>query len=274
VFRQLADHLRNAILSGELGPGEKLPSERAVMDEAAVARGTVRDAVQSLRTEGLVDVEHGRGAFVRQRPPVRRVAYDRFVRRRRQGNGAVHFAGAAGEGSGAEEEVLSAGRQLVPEEIAERLRVPAHADVLVRRSRYLEDGGPVAVATSYEPCERAPWTTGEGTGRGGAGHAGDHVPRLAGEVPRLAGEVPRLAGEVPRLAGEVPRLAGEVSRLAEEVTARMPSPEEARALRLSVGVPVLVVFRTAYAKGDEPLEVCHTVMAADRFVLDYELPVR
>jgi GntR family transcriptional regulator len=54
----------------------------------------------------------------------------------------------------------------------------------------------------------------------------------------------------------------------------MPLPEEARALRLPAGVPVFVLIRVAYDVEDKPVEVCDTVMAADRYVLSYELPAR
>jgi len=54
----------------------------------------------------------------------------------------------------------------------------------------------------------------------------------------------------------------------------MPLPEEVRALRLPAGVPVFVLIRVAYDAGDRPVEVCDTVMAADRYVLSYELPAR
>ena len=40
------------------------------------------------------------------------------------------------------------------------------------------------------------------------------------------------------------------------------------------GVPVIVVVRVAYDLEDRPVEVCDTVMAADRYVLSYELPAR
>jgi GntR family transcriptional regulator len=54
----------------------------------------------------------------------------------------------------------------------------------------------------------------------------------------------------------------------------MPLPEEARALQLPPGVPVFVLVRVAYDSEDRPVEVCDTVMAADRYVLSYELPAR
>ncbi|BFU42887.1 hypothetical protein KRMM14A1004_11240 [Krasilnikovia sp. MM14-A1004] len=65
VFRQLADLLRDRITSGELGPGEPLPSELRLAQEYGLSRTTVRQAIGQLRTEGLVTVERPRGTFVR-----------------------------------------------------------------------------------------------------------------------------------------------------------------------------------------------------------------
>ncbi|MDP8929987.1 MAG: UTRA domain-containing protein, partial [Actinomycetota bacterium] len=58
----------------------------------------------------------------------------------------------------------------------------------------------------------------------------------------------------------------------EEVTARMPTPEETRALRLGDGVPVIALLRTAFETSGTAVEVCDTIMAADRYVLTYTLP--
>ena len=65
VFRQLADLLRDQIESGELGPGEPLPSELRLAQEYGISRTTVRQAIAQLRTEGLVTVDRPRGTFVR-----------------------------------------------------------------------------------------------------------------------------------------------------------------------------------------------------------------
>src|SRR5215213_8982059 len=65
VFRQLADLLRNQIQSGQLGPGDPLPSELRLAQEYGISRTTVRQAIAQLRTEGLVSVERPRGTFVR-----------------------------------------------------------------------------------------------------------------------------------------------------------------------------------------------------------------
>jgi GntR family transcriptional regulator len=54
----------------------------------------------------------------------------------------------------------------------------------------------------------------------------------------------------------------------------MPLPEEVRVLHLSPGVPVFVLVRTAFDTEGTAVEVCDTVMAADQYVLSYELPAR
>ena len=63
-----------------------------------------------------------------------------------------------------------------------------------------------------------------------------------------------------------------LGRFTEEVTARMPTPDEAKALRLANGTPVLALVRVAYDVDDHPVEVCDTVMSANHFLLSYELP--
>src|SRR3954451_14907438 len=95
-YRQIAGHLREAIRRGELGAGDKLPSETELIEHYHVARMTVRQAIAELRGEGLVVPEHGRGVFVRSRPPVRRLPADRFARRQREAGKAAFIAEAEG----------------------------------------------------------------------------------------------------------------------------------------------------------------------------------
>ncbi|KRQ24607.1 hypothetical protein BKG82_13235 [Mycobacteroides chelonae] len=70
-YRQIAYILRRAIASDQLRPGDQLPSEAKLIAHFGVARMTVRQAIQELRSEGLVVSEHGRGVFVRSMPPIR-----------------------------------------------------------------------------------------------------------------------------------------------------------------------------------------------------------
>ena len=65
IYRQLAAILRAKIESGELAPGDRLPSEPRLQQEHGIARDTVRAAIRLLREEGLVITLPGRGTFVR-----------------------------------------------------------------------------------------------------------------------------------------------------------------------------------------------------------------
>jgi GntR family transcriptional regulator len=245
AYRQIADHLRAAILGGRLAAGDQLPSERALMSTYGAARGTVRQAIATLRTEGLVDIEQGRGAFVRRRPPVQRKAYDRFARRHRDAGKAAYLIELEEEGRRPEVEVLEITPAPAPAEIARLLQVPEGSQVLVRRRRYLADGQPMELATSYLPWELVQGTkiTEANTGPGG-------------------------------IYARLEEMGHQLKRFTEDVRARMPLPEEARALQLPPGVPVFLLVRVAYDVEDRPVEVCDTVMAADRYVLSYELPAR
>jgi DNA-binding FadR family transcriptional regulator len=73
VFRQLADLLRDRIMSGDLAPGASLPSELRLAQEYELSRTTVRQAIALLRSEGLVIVEPPRGTFVRTIEPTETV---------------------------------------------------------------------------------------------------------------------------------------------------------------------------------------------------------
>jgi GntR family transcriptional regulator len=77
---------------------DRLPSEATLIQHYGVARMTVRQAIQELRTEGRVVAEHGRGVFVQQPAPVRRLASDRFLRRHRDAGQAAFLAEADNSG--------------------------------------------------------------------------------------------------------------------------------------------------------------------------------
>jgi GntR family transcriptional regulator, transcriptional repressor for pyruvate dehydrogenase complex len=59
-FEVLAGRLREQILSGEIGAGESLPNERQLGDETGLSRGSVREALRVLETQGLVSTKAGR----------------------------------------------------------------------------------------------------------------------------------------------------------------------------------------------------------------------
>ncbi len=56
---QVADQLRALILEGYFKPGDKLPSQEALCKEFGVGRSTIREGIQSLSADGLINVIHG-----------------------------------------------------------------------------------------------------------------------------------------------------------------------------------------------------------------------
>jgi len=61
----IADVLAERIVAGEYAPEDRLPSERQLAVEFGASRPMVREALRSLVERGLIEVESGRGAFVR-----------------------------------------------------------------------------------------------------------------------------------------------------------------------------------------------------------------
>lgn len=243
VYRQIADHLRSAIEKGRLQPGEQLPSEARLMQHYGVARMTIRSALRLLADEGLVTAEHGRGVYVRSRPPVRRLASDRFAQRHRKEGKAAFSVEPEQAGAAPQVDMLTVSEDRAPADIAALLDVRDDSDVVVRRRRYLLDGKPVETAVSYIPADLARGTP-----------ISDPNPGPGGIYARLEEQGHTLG------------------RFTEEVSARMPTPEEQRLLALPPGVPVFRLVRTAYDLDGRPVEVCDTIMSAEAYVLAYELP--
>ncbi|MGH3640121.1 MAG: FadR/GntR family transcriptional regulator, partial [Mycobacterium sp.] len=68
LAQRVVTGLKDKILTGELPPGHKLPSESELIEEFGVSRTVVREAVTRLRAEGLVETFQGRGSFVLAMP--------------------------------------------------------------------------------------------------------------------------------------------------------------------------------------------------------------
>ena len=64
IYEQIASQIRNAIMSGELTPGEQLPSIRALATELRISAITTKRAYADLETQGFVETVPGKGCFV------------------------------------------------------------------------------------------------------------------------------------------------------------------------------------------------------------------
>ncbi|GAA1316256.1 GntR family transcriptional regulator (plasmid) [Streptomyces sp. NBC_00053] len=239
-YRQIADTLRAAIDAGEYQPGDRLPGENPLAAEHDVAVMTARQALNALKTEGLVESRKGAGFFVRSFRPIRRRSISRLARE--QWKSGVSIFSADDERSlTAETELL--GVITAPEPISRVLNLDADAEVFARFRRHIVDGRPVLLSTSYLPNDLVAGSriTQNDTGPGGI-------------YARLA------------------ELGAEPNHFREELRVRTPSAEDAKRLHLAVDTPVIKICRTAYTAQGRAVEVNEMTLDSAAYVLEYDFP--
>jgi len=65
LVSDVVSQLLSYLVSNRIGPGKKLPSERALSEHLGLGRSSVREAVKSLHLLGLLDVRQGDGTYLR-----------------------------------------------------------------------------------------------------------------------------------------------------------------------------------------------------------------
>jgi DNA-binding GntR family transcriptional regulator len=237
MYERIASALREQILSGDLGWGERLPTQETLSDTYGVSRIVARRALDILEAEGLIDRIQGGGAFVRR--------YQPLIRR-----SALHYRSEAGapfaEEALASERIPRYSHNTYPEragvEIAQRLKIDVGDEVM--RTDYVSyaNDEPMMIVQSHEPL---------------AITRGTPIERPE-EGPLLG------AGVVDRFTSIGRRPTAVVERL----RSRMPRPSETEQLKLRPGVPVVIVVRTTYA-GETPVETADILMNSHMYELEY-----
>lgn len=64
VYEQVIDQIKNMIVDGTLKKGDRLPSERELVEHLEVSRTSVREAIRSLQIMGLIECRQGEGNFI------------------------------------------------------------------------------------------------------------------------------------------------------------------------------------------------------------------
>lgn len=127
-----------AMLEG-LEPGDALPSERRLVDELGVSRPTLRQAVDGLVAEGLLERRHGSGTYVaepRIAVPLTMTSFTEDMIRRGMKPGG---------------RVLSFRTETAGARIGRRLDLPPTEEVLTIRRLRLADGATMAIETLHLP---------------------------------------------------------------------------------------------------------------------------
>jgi GntR family transcriptional regulator len=238
-YQQIADTLRETIKAGEYGPGDRLPGENELMATHGVARMTARQALGVLRSEGLVEARKGAGVFVRSVRPLRRRSVQRLSEEQ-WGNGQSIWEFDT-EGRTLEVDQLTVSREAASQSIARVFGAADGTPVCVRRRRYVLDGKPAMLATSYllASVVKGSAITRKDTGPGGT-------------YARLA------------------ELGHKPVHFREELRLYKPSKDEAAHLQISFGETAILICRTAFTADGRPIEITEMVLDAALYILEYE----
>ncbi len=241
-YREIASTLRRRISAGEYPPGAKLPSVSELVRGFRVSNTAIQRALGVLKHEGLIVGRQGLGSFVREKPLRRPQPVD-FLHVPEPDKPDHWTTWATSEGRTPSQEILFVGEVRPPADVADALGLVAGALTALRSRLLLLDEEPDQLAHSYYPL-----TIARGT--------------ALLEPRRIKGGAITFLAELGFVARDP---------LAEEVRGRMPTPEEARILRLDEGVPLLEVFRPVVSVSGTVYEVAVMLYAADRHALRYWL---
>ena len=233
-YLQIAGHIRDQIVLGDLRPGDEVPSEREIATSWQVARPTAARALDVLRRQGLVDSRQGSGTYVRSSLSAPR-ARERYERARELGSMY---------GRSETVQFLSTDMAPAPAHVVEALGLKP-GSLAVRRMRLLRGHGdvPIELSTSW------------------------FAPDLASSAPRLlVGE--RLVGGTDKYIAEV--TGRRLSYARDEVAARLASTEEAGHLELGTPAAVLVYRLLACDTEDAVIQLDDAVYPPDRWTLRQE----
>jgi GntR family transcriptional regulator len=64
IYLQIADQIRQKVVSGELKPGDQLPTVRQMATDLRINFNTVARAYRLLDEAGLISTQHGRGTYI------------------------------------------------------------------------------------------------------------------------------------------------------------------------------------------------------------------
>jgi len=235
-YQEVADYLREGILSGTFPAGQALPSEEVLAKEFGVSRPTVRQGIAELRAAGLVEVLMGRGMFVRSPHARPNITRPRGVRRDRDGR-YIEADAVQWETNDAP----IATRTDAPRTLADILRIrPGEPMFTYDELQTAERGRLRQLHRTYVPFSVLIDTPFEET-------APPPAPALYVELGNLEHTL----------------------HWSESVRARMPLPDEASALRLADGVPYFQVLRLTLNQHDKPLALEEFKIPSDDLEIVY-----
>lgn len=237
LYKQVANEMRASILSGEWEPGRQIPPEEQLSALYEVSRPTIRQAVAALRTEGLLDVQQGRGSFVRDRQTHGSVLMEQSVTR--SGN---RFSTGADEWTQVGE----------PAVVHLRIDAPTAALLAVadKDAAYVVECPLMHEPTGTRALHRMVLPMENITGTPLAKDAAVSVAKAYAILTTAHGEL----------------------EWRDTVGARMPQPDERTTLHMPEGVPLLIAQRLTLTRADQrPLILETTSLGAGQAQFAYAI---
>ena len=234
-YREVADALRGEIAAGQYPPDVQLPGEAALSDRFETSTATARKALTLLAREGLIEIRRSVGAYVRNRKPILRDANARLSADQ-WGSGKSIWQVDLGDHYPVPETTVEF-TESPPEFVREAMPADRY---LARVRRFVVEGVPVQIATSYLDAELV---------------AGTRIER------RDSGP----GGIYARLA----ELGHKPTVFREQVRSRLPTDDEAKRLKITVDKPVAEIVRQARTEDGRVVEVNAMVLVGDAYVLQY-----
>ena len=215
LYRQIRALILRSLKEGEWKPGDMIPSETELAARFGVSQGTARRAIDELAAENVLVRRQGRGTFVASH--LQRVNQFRFLKLRPDDGKLEPFGG----------KVLECRRTRPPAQLARQLRLrPGEAAIFTRR--VLQLGGADAILDEiWLPAERFRGFSAEGF----ESYQGLLYGYLEGEF------------------------GVQMLRAEERLRAVLAQAEQAAALGVEVGTPLLQVERVSFTYDEQPVEV-------------------
>lgn len=145
LYYQIQQGLSEQIRSGELKPGQLMPSEQEIAARLGVSRMTARQALKSLCSRGLAFSQRGRGTFVS------RMKLEKNFRQ------LLSFSEEMkGRGSQPRSKVLAFKRISAEEDVAEALHLNPSEEVIFLRRVRIADSAPLCIEATHLPARLCP----------------------------------------------------------------------------------------------------------------------
>lgn len=225
-YLQVAHHISEQIVRGDLKPGDKIPSERELREQWGISKATANKVLHQLKAEGFVHARVGVGSIVASATGTQG-AGPRSMWQRVRDRGAIRLPN---EHSERETGWLPSAQ--VPAQVQAALGGTNYNDFVFRRRVIFRDDVPYATAVSW------------------------FFPPLLDQWP---GVIDRLLADEPIPEGTPRYIADQLGRDLDTCTdsvAAVPATDElARDLRVEPGAPLLKVLSTITVEDGWVIEV-------------------